>query len=71
MPRLQPVESSSIESVAYSPSGRRLYVRFRESRDLYVYHDVPADVIDSFEAAASKGRFVNIEIKPRSRCDKL
>ena len=62
LPRLLPVESSSIDAVGYDPASRRLYVRFR-SGYTYVYYAVAKPVFDDLLAADSKGRFLNQEIK--------
>ena len=62
LPRLLPVESSSIEAVGYDPASKRLYVRFR-SAYTYVYDEVAKAVFDDLLAADSKGRFLNQEIK--------
>jgi hypothetical protein len=40
MPYLHPVQSSSIEAVGYDESARHLFVRFVDSGETYVYHDV-------------------------------
>ena len=62
LPRLLPVESSSIDAVGYAPASKRLYVRFR-SGYTYVYGEVAKSVFDDLLAADSKGRFLNQEIK--------
>lgn len=62
LPRIQRVESSSIDAIGYDSATCRLYVRFVGSRT-YVYEDVPESVYDEFMAADSKGRFHNFEIK--------
>jgi hypothetical protein len=36
--------------------------------DAYDYLEVPEDVYRAMEAAPSKGRFVNLELKPRYPC---
>ncbi|MCH1883335.1 KTSC domain-containing protein [Agrococcus sp. ARC_14] len=64
MPRMQPVESSSIEAVGFEPTRNELTVRFVGGAS-YIYGMVPRAVFDELLAAASKGRFVNQHIKPR------
>jgi hypothetical protein len=44
-----------------------LLVQFRASGEVYAYADVPARVHSELEAASSKGRYVNDEIKGRYR----
>ena len=63
LPKLTPVESSNIESVGYDPGTHRLYVRFLQSGQAYVYYDVDERVFEDFLAADSKGRFLNSEIR--------
>lgn len=62
LPRLLPVESSSIDAVGYDPASKRLYVRFR-SGYIYVYYEVAKSVFDDLLTADSKGRFLNQEIR--------
>ena len=62
LPRLLPVESSSIDAVGFDPASKRLYVRFR-SGYTYVYYEVAKSVFDDLLGADSKGRFLNQEIK--------
>lgn len=62
LPRLLPVESSSLDAVGYDPARKRLYVRFR-SGYTYAYDEVAKSVFDDLLTADSKGRFLNQEIK--------
>jgi len=71
MVQLQPVESTSIELVAYEDESKRLYVRFRDSGDAYVYYDVPPLAYRALMVSDSKGRYLNRTIKPRYACAKL
>ncbi len=63
MPKMQLVDSSSIESIGYAASRQELYVRFRESGEIYVYFDVAPAVFERFSNATSKGRFLNEHVK--------
>lgn len=63
LPQLIRVESSSIDSVGYDPDTRRLFVRFLESGNAYVYAEVPERVFNELLASNSKGRYFNDEIK--------
>ena len=65
VPEMIPVDSSSIEAVAYDDEARRLHVRFRESGETYIYLDVDARVFDDLLAAESKGAYLNREVKGR------
>jgi hypothetical protein len=64
MPRMQPVQSSSVDAVGFDPARNELTIRF-VSGDSYVYGMVPSAVVDALLAADSIGRFVNERIKPR------
>ncbi len=54
--------SSVIRSFSYDPESRELEILFTTGRR-YVYFDVPADEVTSFEAAFSKGRYFNARIR--------
>jgi hypothetical protein len=56
------VESKMFSAVAYEPSGKTLYLRFRRG-DVYCYFDFPANEYETFLAAESKGRFFLSEIR--------
>lgn len=71
VPRMKPVESSSVAAVGYDERTRRLFVRFRTSPRLYAYSGVPPRVIAELERAESTGRFVNALIKPGYAVRKL
>jgi len=60
-----PVESSSIASIGYAPQERVLELEFRQSGEVYLYFDVPAEEYTAFLAADSKGTYVNQQLKPR------
>ncbi|HEY0963404.1 MAG TPA: KTSC domain-containing protein [Pseudomonadales bacterium] len=64
MPVMHGVDSSSIRAVGYDPERRRLYIRFADSAHLYAYRDVPPDVYVDLMQAASKGAYVNTQVKP-------
>jgi KTSC domain len=65
----QPVVSSLIVSVGYSPDGQ-LDVELRGGR-VYRYFAVPPTVHQEFLAADSKGVFFNRFVKPRFRHERL
>jgi hypothetical protein len=69
--QLQPVDSSSIELVAYEAETKRLYIRFRDSGEAYVYRDVPPLAYTGLMLADSKGRYLNRSIKPRYKFERL
>lgn len=57
------VASTSIAAAGYEPRGEILRIRF-VGGGTYDYLEVPAAVFAAFEAAGSKGRFVNAVVKP-------
>ena len=59
--------SSVIRKRFYDPGASRLTITFVTGR-IYVYEDVPPDVIADFDAAFSKGQFFNAHIRDRYRC---
>ena len=60
------VPSSVIQSFVYDKEEHRLVVRFVSGK-VYSYDDVPADIVDGFRAAASKGSYFNEIIRDRYR----
>ncbi len=64
MPRMQPVESSSVDAVGFDAVRNELTIRF-VSGGTYVYAMVPRAVFEALLGAESIGRFVNEHIKPR------
>lgn len=58
----QPVDSTSIASIGYDSTERKLEVEFKQGA-VYLYLDVPPDVFDAFVSADSKGVFFNATIK--------
>lgn len=59
------VESRAILSVDHDAESGTLFVRFRDSGDLYAYFDVPEPEFEAFLTAESKGRFFSERVKPR------
>lgn len=64
------MQSTAVASVGYDPHSQILEVRYI-SGDLYAYLEVPAAVYDALLEAPSAGAFVNQEIKPFYRYNKL
>lgn len=62
-PDMHPVDSSAIAAVGYDAAARELYVRFIDG-ETYIYEAVPERVFDDLLEAESKGRFVNLHVKP-------
>ena len=55
-------KSSLIEEIQYISYRKELYVRL-VSGDLYVYFDVPRDLVTAFRRAESMGRYFGEKIK--------
>ena len=68
--RRQRVESSAISSVGYDPESSVMEIEF-QSGSVYLYHEVPAALFESFLAASSKGRFVSENIRSRFPSERL
>lgn len=63
MPDMTYVDSSNVEQIGYDANSRELHVYF-VSGDQYIYENVPQEMFDRFMNAASKGSFLNRELKP-------
>ena len=61
--RMAPVESSCVAAAGYDGTRHVLRIRFVEGRT-YDYLGVPEPVFEGFQAADSKGRYVNCVVKP-------
>lgn len=63
MPDWHPVQNSSnVSSAAYDADKHELWIRF-EHGGVYIYSDVPEDILEGLLAADSPGQFVNQQIK--------
>jgi hypothetical protein len=63
-----PVVSSNIAAIAYADG--ELFVEYIDS-GTYMYRIVPEQVFDGLCQADSKGKFMNVEVKPFYECHKL
>lgn len=68
--RMIPVESSNIAAIGYAPRDRILLVDFL-SGSRYQYYDVPIQIFEDFQAAYSKGCFLNETIKGEFSYERL
>lgn len=66
MPKMIPVDSSTIREIGYDVEEHRLIVVFN-SGGRYSYDGVPVDLWDKFLTSKSKGRFFAEEIKHNYR----
>lgn len=67
---MNPTQSASVAAAGYDPTTGTLRIRFIRGRT-YDYLGVPAAAFAAFLSAPSKGRFVNLEIKPHYPVQRL
>ena len=65
------LESKMLSAVAYDDSKQILYLRFRNTGDVYRYFDFPAADYQTFLAAESKGRFFRFHIRDHFRYERM
>lgn len=65
------LESKMLSAVAYDDSKQILYLRFRNTGQVYRYFDFPSANHESFLSAESKGRFFRYLIRDRFRCERM
>jgi hypothetical protein len=63
MLRMRSVESSCVAAAGYEAGREEVYVEYVDG-DTYAYAPVPHVIWRAFQAADSKGRFVNTVLKP-------
>ena len=64
-----PVQSTTLASISYAPSHKRLVIEFRDHA-VYRYHGVPVEVYADFLAAESKGVYFNRAIRGHYKYDR-
>jgi KTSC domain len=60
--------STAIASAEYDATTGQLMIRFRDGATCYTYFSVPLAVYEGLLAARSKGRYVDLCIKPFYSC---
>ncbi len=65
------LESKMLSAVAYDGSKQLLYLRFRNTGDVYRYFDFPAAEYEAFLGAASKGRFFRSQARDHFRYERM
>jgi hypothetical protein len=65
------LESKMLSAAAYDDSRQTLYLRFRDTGDVYRYFDFPAADYQTFLNAESKGRFFRSQIRDHFRYERL
>ena len=66
-----PLESEMLASVAYDVDKHILYLRFRNTGDVYRYFGFPAAEYQAFLDAESHGRFFLAHIRTRFRYQRM
>lgn len=62
-PKMEFVDSSSIEAIGYDPDEREIYIQFING-GTYVYSDADEVTFEELRTADSIGSYVNRVIKP-------
>jgi hypothetical protein len=65
------LESEMLSAVAYDAEKHILYLRFRNTGDVYRYFDLPASEYQAFLAAESHGRFFLAHIRNCFRYERM
>jgi len=65
------LDSKMLSAVAYDGSKQILYLRFRNTGDVYRYFELPAADYQAFLEAASKGRFFRSHIRDHFRFERM
>jgi hypothetical protein len=65
------LESKMLSATAYDDSKRILYLRFRNTGDVYRYFKFPALDYQAFLSAESKGRFFRSHIRDHFRYERM
>jgi hypothetical protein len=65
------LESKMLSAVAYEDSKQILYLRFRNSGEVYRYFEFPVAEYQAFLSADSRGRFFRSHIRDHFRYERL
>jgi len=65
------LESKMLSAAAYDHSKQILYLRFRNTGEVYRYIDFPAANYQAFLSAESKGRFFRSQIRDHFRYERM
>ena len=65
------LESKMLSAAAYDYSKQILYLRFRNTGDVYRYFEFPAADYQAFHRAESKGRFFRSRIRDHFRYERM
>jgi hypothetical protein len=65
------LESKMLSAAAYDEAKQMLYLRFRDTGQVYRYFDFPIAKQQAFLSAESKGRFFRYLIRDHFRCERM
>jgi hypothetical protein len=65
------LESKMLSAAAYDNSKQILYLRFRNTDEVYRYFDFPAANYQAFLSAESRGRFFRSHIRDHFRYERM
>lgn len=65
------LESKMLAAAAYDDCRQILYLRFRDTGNVYRYFDFPAADYQAFLSAESKGRFFRYRIRDSFRYERM
>lgn len=65
------LESKMLSAAAYDDAKQVLYLRFRNTGDVYRYFEFPAAEDQAFLRAESRGRFFRSQIRDRFRYQRM
>ena len=67
----QAIESKLLSAMAYDAEHSTLYLRFRDSGDVYRYFEFPPEQYTQMLAAESRGRYFLTHIRNKFRYERL
>jgi hypothetical protein len=67
----QAIESKLLSAFAYDAERCMLYVRFRDTRDVYRYFEFPPEHYTRLVAAESRGRYFLAHIRNQFRYERM
>ena len=65
------LESKMLSAAAYDHAKQILYLRFRNTGDVYRYFDFPAANYEAFLSSESKGRFFRSQFRDHFRYERM
>ena len=65
------LESKMLSAAAYDDSRQMLYLRFRNTGEVYRYFEFPAADYDAFLRAESRGRYFRSHIRDHFRYERM